>query len=136
MGRIRVDRPTSPLSLRSLAPGALEAFRQPGQAYLSPLQFRQSFNLGIGELERTLGAPLWLLRREPDDPMVQLRLLAFLQVHSALIGLGKDPITAAFHLRNTPIRAFRHQTLFEVVREGRTANALGYLDSISAGFVG
>jgi len=104
--------------------------------HLSPLRFRQFFNIGMGELERTLGAPLWLLRRDPDDPLVQLRLLAFLRVHSALIDVGKDPITAAFHLRNTPIREFQHQTLFEVVRDGRVADALGYLDSISSGFVG
>lgn len=136
MGRIRVDSPQIPRSLQAIAPGALGAFRQPGQAHLSPLRFRAFFGLGIDEIERTLGAPLWLLRREPDDPVVQLRLLAFMRVHSALIDLGKDPISAALHLRNTPIRAFRHQTLFEVVRDGRVAEALGYLDSISSGFVG
>lgn len=136
MGRIRMDSQESPRSLPAIAPGALEAFRQPGQAHLSPLRFREFFGLGIGELERTLGAPLWRLRREPDDPLVQLRLLAFLRVHSALIDLGKDPITAGFHLRNTPIPAFRYQTLFEVVRDGRAADALGYLESINSGFVG
>ena len=131
-----MDSPRSPRSPQAIAPGALEAFRQPGQVHLSPLRFRQLFNLGIGELERSLGAPFWLLRKEPDSPLVQLRLLAFLRVHSALIDLGKDPITAAFHLRHTPIPAFRHQTLFEVVRDGRVADALGYLDSIRSGFVG
>lgn len=131
-----MDSLRGPRSLRDIAPGALEAFRQPGRAHLSPLRFREFFGIGIGELERTLRAPLWLLRREPDDPVVQLRLLAFLRVHSALIDLGKDPITAGFHLRNTPIPAFRYQTLFEVVRDGRVADALGYLDSISSGFVG
>ena len=136
MGRIGMDSPGSSRSLQAIAPGALEAFREPGQVHLSPLLFRQFFNLGIGELERSLGAPFWLLRQEPDDPLVQLRLLAFLRVHSALIDLGKDPITAAFHLRHTPIPAFRHQTLFEVVRDGGVANALDYLDSISSGFVG
>ena len=136
MVRIRMDSQKSPRSLPAIAPGALEALRQPGQAHLSPLRFREFFGLGIGELERTLGSPLWLLRRDPDDTLVQLRLLAFLRVHSALIDVGKDPITAAFHLRNTPIRAFRHQTLFEVVRDGRVDDALGYLDSISSGFVG
>ncbi len=136
MGRIRMDSQKSPRALPAIAPGALEAFRQPGQAHLSPRRFREFFGLGIGELERTLGAPLWLLRREPDDSVVQLRLLAFLRVHSVLIDLGTDPITAGFHLRNTPIRAFRYQTLFEVVRDGRVADALGYLDSISSGFVG
>ncbi|PRH81283.1 hypothetical protein [Arenimonas caeni] len=136
MGHTKVDSAKGPRSLSAIAPGALEAFRRPGQAHLSPLRFREFFGLGIGELERTLRAPLWLLRREPNDPVVQLRLLAFLQVHSALIDLGKDPITAGFHLRNTPIPAFQYQTLFEVVRDGRVADALGYLDSISSGFVG
>lgn len=131
-----MDSPRVTRSPQAIAPGALEAFRQPGKEHLSPLRFRQFFVLGIGELESTLRAPLWLLRREPDDPVVQLRLLAFLRVHSALIDLGKDPITAGFHLRNTPIRTFRYQTLFEVVRDGRVADALGYLDSISSGFVG
>ena len=131
-----MDSPGSSRPLQAIAPGALEVFREPGQVHFSPLRFRQFFNLGIGELERTLGSPLWLLRQETDDPLVQLRLLAFLRVHSALIDLGKDPITAAFHLRHTPIPAFRHQTLFEVARDGRVAEALGYLDSISSGFVG
>ncbi len=98
MGRTKVDSAKSPRSLQAIAPGALEAFRQPGQAHLSPLRFREFFGIGIGELERTLRAPFWLLRREPDDPVVQLRLLAFLRVHSALIELGKDSITAGFHL--------------------------------------
>lgn len=115
---------------------SLEVFRQPGQPYLSPLRFRKFFNLGIAELERTLRAPFWLLQREPDNPVVQIRLLAFLRVHSALIDLGKDPITAGFHLRSPPIPAFQYQTLFEVVRDGRVAEALGYLDTISSGFVG
>lgn len=136
MGRTKVDSAKDPRSLSAIAPGALEVFRQPGQAHLSPLRFRQFFILGVGELERTLRAPLWLLRREPDDPVVQLRLLAFLRAHSALIDLGKDPITAGFHLRNTPIPAFRYQTIFEVVRDGRVVDALGYLDSIKSGFVG
>lgn len=136
MGRIRVDSPQITRSLQAIAPGSLDVFRQPGQAHHSPLRFCQFFDLGICELERTLGAPLWLLRREPDDPMVQLRLLAFFRVHSALIDLGMDPISAGFHLRNTPIREFRYRTLFELVRDGRVADALGYLDSIRSGFVG
>ena len=75
-----MDSPGSSRSLQALVPGALEAFREPGQVHLSPLRFRQFFNLGIGELERSLGAPFWLLRKEPDAPLVQLRLLAFLVV--------------------------------------------------------
>ena len=114
---MRMDSPRNSHSPRTIAAGALDAFREPGQVHLSPLRFRPPFNLGIGELERTLSAPLWLLRLEPNKPAVQMRLLSFLRVHSALIELGANPITAGFHMRNTPIGAFRHQTLFEVVRD-------------------
>lgn len=134
MGLIRMDKSRNPRWHHAIAPGALEAFRQPGQPQLSPLKFRKFFHLGTGELERTLRAPLRLLRIENDDPMVQFRLLAFMWVHAALVDLGKDPVTAALHLRNTPIPVFRHQTIFETARDGRVADAMGYLDSISAGF--
>jgi len=39
-------------------------------------------------------------------------------------------------IKNEPIHVFRHNTLLQLVREGRTDDAIGYLESISAGFVG
>lgn len=122
--------------LQGFAPDALAAFRQPGQTHLSPLRFRDSFIVGISELERVLRAPFWLLRREPGNPLVQARLLAFLRVYAALLDLGTNPTNALFHMRNTPIRAFRHRTLFEVVQNGHADDAIAYLRSISSGFVG
>jgi hypothetical protein len=136
MGRMTIVSVQIPLPLQAIAPCALEAFREPGQKHLSPIRFRQSFVIPIIELERTLGAPLWLLRQEPDNPLVQLRLLAFLRVHAAVIELGMDPTSAIFHMRNTAIPSFGHKTLFEVVRHGRADHALGYLHSLGAGFVG
>lgn len=59
---------------------SLIVFRQPGRPHLSPLRFRTYVNLGNAEPERKLRAPPWLLQREPDEPVVQLRLLAFLRV--------------------------------------------------------
>lgn len=122
--------------LEGIPPAALEAFRVPGQTHLSPMRFREFFIVGISELERTLGAPLWLLRTEPGSPRIQLRLLAFLRVYAVMMGLGLDQARAGFHMRNTPISTFGHRTLFEIVRDGQTDAALGYLDSISSGFVG
>lgn len=136
MGRTMGDSANHPRPFQDLPPAALEAFRYPGQAHLSPMRFREFFIVGISELERVLGAPLWLLRTEPRDPRIQLRLLAFLRVYAGLMDLGLDPIRAGFHMRNTPIGTFGHRTLFEVVRDGQTDAALGYLDSISSGFVG
>ena len=90
----------------------------------------------MSEPERILGAPLWLLRQEPDHPLAQLRLLAFQRVHAAVIELGIDPASGIFRMRNAPVPSLGNQTLFEVVRDGRADQALGYLHSIGAGFVG
>lgn len=136
MGRTMGDSAGHPRTLEGIPPAALEAYRVPGQTHLSPMRFREFFIVGISELERVLGAPLWLIRAEPVDPRIQLRLLAFLRVYAGLMDLGLDPIRAGFHMRNTPIGTFGHRTLFEVVRDGQTDAALGYLDSISSGFVG
>ena len=115
---------------------ALQAFVEPVAQHLSPIKFRESFILSIRELESTLGAPFWLLRKEPGNPLVQKRLREYLKVHAALMGLGLDATSSLFRLRNTPIPAFRHQTLFEVVRAGRFDDAISYVQSVSAGFVG
>lgn len=130
------DCAITPRALEGLPPAALEAFRFPGQTHLSPMRFREFFIVGYSDIERVLGAPLWLLRTDPEDARIQLRLLAFLRVYAALIGLGLDPIRAGFQMRNTPIGTFGHRTLFEVVRDGQTDAALGYIDSVSSGFVG
>ena len=115
---------------------ALEAFMEPVAQHLSPLKFRESFLLGIRELESTLGAPFWLLRREPGNPLVQKRLREYLRVHAALMGLGLNATSSLFRLRNTPIPEFRHQTLFEVVRAGQFGEAIGYVRSVSDGLAG
>lgn len=115
---------------------ALKAFVDPVAQHLSPRKFRETFILSIRELESTLGAPFWLLRREPGNPLVQKRLGEYLKVHAALMGLGLGATSSLFRLRHTPIPAFRHQTLFEVVQAGRFDDAIGYLQSVSAGFVG
>jgi hypothetical protein len=130
------DCTSRPSPFEDIPPAALEAFRLPGQTHLSPMRFREFFIVGISELERILGTPLWLIRTEPGDPRIQLRLLPFLRVYAGLMDLGLDPIRAGFHMRNTPIGTFGHRTLFEVVRDGQTDAALGYLESISSGFVG
>jgi hypothetical protein len=48
----------------------------------------------------------------------------------------EDPQRAIFLVKNEPVPAFRHKTLLQLVQEGRTEDVIGYLESISAGFVG
>lgn len=58
------------------------------------------------------------------------------QVFSAVISIQPDVQQAVSLIRNQSIPCFRHKTLLQLVREGRTEDAIGYLGSISAGFVG
>jgi hypothetical protein len=47
-----------------------------------------------------------------------------------------DPQRAIFLVKNETIPAFRHKTLLQLAQEGWAEDAIGYLESISAGFVG
>ncbi|WP_242467560.1 hypothetical protein [Thiocapsa imhoffii] len=59
-----------------------------------------------------------------------------MRVLSAAAAVQPDPQRAIFLVKNEPIPAFRHKTLLQLVQEGRTADAIGYLESIGTGFVG
>lgn len=58
------------------------------------------------------------------------------RVLSAAILIQPDAQQAVSLIRKQSIPCFRHKTLLQLVREGRTEDAIGYLGSISAGFVG
>ena len=63
-----------------------------------------------------------------------LRNLA--RVLTAMTQIQPDVVTAVYHIKNTPIPAFDYHTLFEVIVEGRTEDALKYIRSVSSGAAG
>ena len=46
-GRTMGDRDSHPRPLKGIPQAALEAFRFPGQAHLSPMRFREFFIVGV-----------------------------------------------------------------------------------------
>lgn len=58
------------------------------------------------------------------------------RVLAAAIPIQPDAQRTMSLIRNQSIPCFRHKTLLQLVREGRTEDAIGYLESVSAGFVG
>ena len=90
------------------------------------------------------------MREAARSELVQLRSLAasesptrlqsalrdVMRVLSAAVAVQPDQRRAIFLIKNEPIPAFHHKTLLQLVQEGRTEDAIGYLESISAGFVG
>lgn len=117
---------------------AFEYFCEPGKDYLSPIKFAKTFSLDRPSLARLLKVSPAYLRRHADATDVQEALTRFVVVYSALLDTTpeKDTVRAAFHFRNTPIRSFGYQTLFEVVEAGNDEGALGFVHSISSGYVG
>ena len=59
-----------------------------------------------------------------------------MRVLSAATAMQPDPQRAIFLIKNEPIPAFRHKTLLQLVQDGRAEDAIDYLESVSAGFVG
>jgi len=58
------------------------------------------------------------------------------RVLSAAMAVHPDPRRALFLIKSAPIPAFCHQTLLQLVQQGRTEDAIGYLESIRPGCVG
>jgi len=76
------------------------------------------------------------LRTHPESPKLQATLRDLMRVLSAVLAVQPDKERALFMIKNEPISAFRHKTILELVAEGRTEDAIDYLESISAGFSG
>lgn len=74
-----------------------------------------------------------ILRWRPTNTLLQQRLQTLEEVLSRLVELKPDPVSAAFHLKNTPIPLLGHRTLLETVSDGDAHKALRYLQTISGG---
>lgn len=76
------------------------------------------------------------LRTHPESSRLQAALRDLMRVLSAATAIQPDTACAFFMVKNEPIPVFRHKTLLQLVQEGRTDDAIDYLESISAGFTG
>ena len=72
----------------------------------------------------------------PNTPKLQAVLRNLMRVLSAASVVQPDRNRALFLIKNAPIPAFRHKTILQLVAEGRTEDAVDYLESVSSGFVG
>lgn len=108
-------------------------FREPGQEILSPALLAASLEVSAGQLAAALGVHPNVVQHHPQDPTVQRRLGELAEVFGRLLELRSDPVSAAFHMKNTPIPILNHRTLFEAVAKHDSERAVRYLQSISGG---
>ena len=114
----------------------LESTREPDTSRLSSAGISAVFGLQQQEIAELAGVHRNTIRTHPESPRLQSTLRDLMRLLSAAVSVQSDVQRAVFLIKNEPIPTFRHKTLLQLVREGRTEDAIGYLGSISAGFVG
>ncbi|MBB4844275.1 hypothetical protein HNP55_002811 [Paucibacter oligotrophus] len=114
----------------------LEAAREAGTSRFSATYLADALGLQYQDLASLAGVHRNTLRTHPELPRLQAALRDLVRVLSAARTLQPDTARAFFMVKNEPIPVFRHKTLLQLVQEGRTDDAVDYLESVSAGFTG
>jgi hypothetical protein len=114
----------------------LESVREAGTSRISARSVADALDLPYQELAALAGVHRNTLRTHPESPRLQAALRDLVRVLSAATAVQPDTARAIFMVKNEPIPSFRHKTLLQLVHEGRTDDAIDYLESISAGFTG
>ena len=114
----------------------LESTREPGTSRFSAPGVASMLGWQQQDLADLAGVHRNTLRTHPESPRLQAALRDLMRVVSAATAIQPDAQRAIFLIKNEPIAAFRHKTLMQLVQEGRAEDAIGYLESVSAGFVG
>lgn len=114
----------------------LESVREAGTSRLSATNIADVLEMQYQDLAALAGVHRNTLRTHPESQRLQAVLRELMRVLSAATAVQPDTARAFFMVKNEPIPTFRHKTLLQLVQEGRTDDAIDYLESISAGFTG
>jgi hypothetical protein len=114
----------------------LESVREADTSRFSATSIADILGMPYQDRATLAGVHRNTLRTHPESPRLQAALRDLMRVLSAATAVQPDTERAFFMVKNEPIRAFRHKTLLQLVQEGRTDDAIDYLESIGAGFAG
>ena len=114
----------------------LESAREAGTSRLSAVNLANVMELQQQDLANLAGVHRNTLRTHPESPKLQSTLRDLMRVLSAAAAVQPDFERALFLVKNQPIPTFLHKTILQLLQDGRTEDAIDYLESISAGFVG
>ncbi|NLC36401.1 MAG: DNA-binding protein [Alcaligenaceae bacterium] len=114
----------------------LESAREAGTSHLSAANLASMLGLQQQDLAALAGVHRNTMRTHPESPRLQAALRDLMRVLSATMEVQPDAERAFFLIKNQPIPEFRHKTIWQLIQEGRTEDAISYLESIASGFVG
>jgi hypothetical protein len=124
------------MSLSTFSSATENRLRERGSSRLSAEGMALTLDMQQQELAHLAGVHRNTLRTHPKSPKVQGTLRDLSRLLSAAHEVQPDMERAVFLIKNQPIPAFGHKTLLQLVQVGRTDDAIAYLESISAGYVG
>lgn len=113
-----------------------EKFREPGTTRLSVSAFGDLLGLQEQDLAKFACVDVETLRAQPESVQLQGALRNLLRLLSVAVTVEPDLLRSATLIKDHPISTFSNKTLIQLVKEGRTDDAIGYLVSISAGHLG
>jgi hypothetical protein len=114
----------------------MDTSREPRTSSYSAARISRLLDLQLQELANLAKVHRNTLRAHPESPKLQSALRDLMRLLSAAQGVQPDLQRAVFLIKNAPIADFGHKTLMQMVEAGRTNDAIDYLNSISAGFIG
>lgn len=114
----------------------LASAREDGTSRLSAVNLANVLGLQQQDLAALAGVHRNTVRTHPESPKLQAALRDLMRVLSAAMAVQPDFERALFLVKNQPIPSFRHKTILQLVQDGRTEDAIDYLESIGSGFVG
>ena len=113
-----------------------EMFREPGTTRLSVSAFGELLGLQEQDLAEVACVDVETLRAKPESVQLQGALRNLLRLLSVAVTVAPDLLRSTTLIKDHPISTFSNKTLMQLVKEGRTDDAIDYLMSISAGHLG
>ena len=120
----------------ALSADFFESMREPGTSRLSPSRLAALLEMPQQDLAALAGVHRNTLRMHPESPRLQATLRDLVRLLSAAAAVQADWQRLVSFIKNEPIAAFHHKALLQVVQEGRTDDAIAYLESVASGFAG
>jgi hypothetical protein len=114
----------------------VESMREPGTSRYSATRVADLFGLQQQDIATLAKVHRNTVRTRPESERVQAAARDLMRLASAALEVQPDADRAIFLIKNHPIPEFRHKTLLQLVEDGRIDDAVGYLESIGAGFAG
>lgn len=116
-------------------PFPITPFLEPGSTLLSIKRIAGCLRVDPLELVTNAGVDRDAID-EPGSLAVQARLRDIFKVLAAATEAFEHHAQVVPWMMNMPITTFRGKTAYQLIKEGRSNDVIGYLDSVASGFVG